>query len=614
MRMYLLISALCVFLSACGGGGESGESATTYNSQIGAPASVIGADWTGSVEQKSGKMGLNIGNSIVLHFIDYKTIKGSGYNIIQTTSWSYDVISPPTGKLIMNFVGGKDEVEMNFNSACSGTYSMRETLTSGSTGVVSGKFNISGVNCEGAGRLYANPSKDQWNKTSDGRVGKIIVSNIAKYPIDVALWHPDDGSFFASQKFGANQSNYMSYNGKYNVVVGDNWGLQVPGQGVVNVSKVANYVTNNGEPYWEYMFVDPDNIRPVANAGPDQSIVTGTNANLSGNGSNDPNGDTLTYHWSIISKPENSAAVLTSANASTTSFSADKDGDYVLSLVVNDGAVDSEPDTVTVTAYKVNVQPVANAGSDRTVATSSAPILYGNDSSDSNGDLLTYSWSIVSSPTGSAAILSNTTIANPTFTADKDGDYVFSLTVNDGTVSSEPDTIVVSAISFSTSANFRIPDTNSTVDYTSVFGEDSDYNINTPSYTDNGDGTVTDNVTGLVWQKQDNGQKLLWKDAVSYCENLVLGQYSDWRMPGLSELASLIYIGNGDSNAINASYFEIKPELYSGYPFWSSRTPPTISGSALTVVFGNGSIQVRTANIGNQWDEKWSVRCVRSGN
>jgi hypothetical protein len=51
-----------------------------------------------------------------------------------------------------------------------------------------------------------------------------------------------------------------------------------------------------------------------------------------------------------------------------------------------------------------------------------------------------------------------------------------------------------------------IPDTGQTTSYTSTYGEDSDYIINPPSYTDNGDGTITDKTTGLMWQKTDGGE------------------------------------------------------------------------------------------------------------
>ena len=60
----------------------------------------------------------------------------------------------------------------------------------------------------------------------------------------------------------------------------------------------------------------------------------------------------------------------------------------------------------------------------------------------------------------------------------------------------------------------RVPDTGQTLDATTTFGEDSDYTINAPSYRDNGDGTITDLVTGLMWQKVDAGE-VTWDNAVA---------------------------------------------------------------------------------------------------
>ena len=71
------------------------------------------------------------------------------------------------------------------------------------------------------------------------------------------------------------------------------------------------------------------------------------------------------------------------------------------------------------------------------------------------------------------------------------------------------------------------------------FGQDANYNGNKPSYTDNNDGTITDNVTGLMWE-QDMGSKITFDEAFSKASNSTLGGYSDWRVPTLKELYSLI--------------------------------------------------------------------------
>lgn len=73
----------------------------------------------------------------------------------------------------------------------------------------------------------------------------------------------------------------------------------------------------------------------------------------------------------------------------------------------------------------------------------------------------------------------------------------------------------------------------------SFYGQDATYSGNQPSYTNNGDGTITDNVTGLMWE-QDMGTKISYDAAFTKAQNSTLGEHSDWRVPTLKELYSLI--------------------------------------------------------------------------
>ncbi|MFH0729814.1 MAG: DUF1566 domain-containing protein [Pseudomonadota bacterium] len=57
---------------------------------------------------------------------------------------------------------------------------------------------------------------------------------------------------------------------------------------------------------------------------------------------------------------------------------------------------------------------------------------------------------------------------------------------------------------------------------------------------DNGDGTITDKVTGLMWQKQDDGIIRSWESALTHCETLSIADYDDWRMPNIKELTSIV--------------------------------------------------------------------------
>lgn len=188
------------------------------------------------------------------------------------------------------------------------------------------------------------------------------------------------------------------------------------------------------------------NSAPVANAGGDQNVETGTLVTLSGIASSDVDGDQLSYRWSMSSVPAGSSAVLDSTNTAVTKFTADVDGVYVAQLIVNDGKLDSVADTVSVTASTSNSAPVANAGADQNVKVGNIVYLDGSGSTDADNDGLSYNWSFVSKPNGSSADFDDNTASNPSFTADIEGAYVINLVVNDGLEDSAVDTVKVDAI------------------------------------------------------------------------------------------------------------------------------------------------------------------------
>jgi hypothetical protein len=92
------------------------------------------------------------------------------------------------------------------------------------------------------------------------------------------------------------------------------------------------------------------NSPPVANAGTTNNVTTATAVTLTGSGT-DANSDTLTYRWYLVSKPSGSAAtvVTTPSSVRTISVTPDVVGEYVLVLILNDGKVDSNPATYTIT-------------------------------------------------------------------------------------------------------------------------------------------------------------------------------------------------------------------------------------------------------------------------
>ncbi|MBM4387567.1 MAG: DUF1566 domain-containing protein, partial [Deltaproteobacteria bacterium] len=121
-------------------------------------------------------------------------------------------------------------------------------------------------------------------------------------------------------------------------------------------------------------------------------------------------------------------------------------------------------------------------------------------------------------------------------------------------------------------------------------------------FNDNGNGTVSDSGTGLMWQKATAPGTYKWKDALKYCEDLTLAGYSDWRLPDIKELSSIV----DDSKygpAIDSIYF---PDTKSDW-YWSSSSDASDTSFAWGVGFSYGYV-----DDGYKGNDNY-VRCVRSG-
>jgi hypothetical protein len=152
-----------------------------------------------------------------------------------------------------------------------------------------------------------------------------------------------------------------------------------------------------------------------------------------------------------------------------------------------------------------------------------------------------------------------------------------------------------------------LPDTGQTTSYTLTDGEDADFNINPPSYSDNGNGTITDNVTGLMWQKTDGGE-MTFENASTYYLSLNLGGYSDWRLPTCVELFS---INNYDivNPAMNTLYFSKTTAEY----WWTSETRADIPSNIWVVNAGGGiGAHPKSETISAGGTKRFHVRTVRN--
>lgn len=348
---------------------------------------------------------------------------------------------------------------------------------------------------------------------------------------------------------------------------------------------------------------------PIADAGPDQSLDVGTPVSLDGTGSFDPDGDDLTYAWSL-SVPVGSVAALSDPAAVSPTFTPDLAGDYGVTLIVNDGRDDSVPDQATITALTANRAPtldpvadaeavigaafsitllgsdpdgddltysldaapagmlvdaasgivswtpasgqlganpvtarvsdtgglfatrsfvvevseppngtpIANAGPDQIVNAGALVNLDGSGSSDPDGDVLTYAWSL-SVPADSTAALSNPAALDPTFTADLPGVYSATLVVSDATEDSAPDQVVITASEPSpNTAPTAVDDA-----YAGRIGEQ--LSVSAPGVIDNDEDVDNDPLTARLTTPPQIGEVTLNGDgSFSYQANVVGSQ------------------------------------------------------------------------------------------
>ncbi|MGD6730112.1 MAG: DUF1566 domain-containing protein [Pleomorphochaeta sp.] len=109
-------------------------------------------------------------------------------------------------------------------------------------------------------------------------------------------------------------------------------------------------------------------------------------------------------------------------------------------------------------------------------------------------------------------------------------------------------------------------------------------------YTDNGDGTVTDNSTSLMWAQDDSVQTMDWLEALEYANESELAGYSDWRLPNSKELESLVDYEKTDFPAIDTDYFNTTVTDFDyvddSYYVWTSTTQGDFKYSACYVSFG----------------------------
>ncbi|MCH9741202.1 MAG: DUF1566 domain-containing protein [Epsilonproteobacteria bacterium] len=152
--------------------------------------------------------------------------------------------------------------------------------------------------------------------------------------------------------------------------------------------------------------------------------------------------------------------------------------------------------------------------------------------------------------------------------------------------------------------------------YVQCVRENEAYGTN--DFVDNGDRTISDKATNLMWQKDDSQSALNWEGAIDYCEDLTLASQSDWRLPNAKELQGIVdYTKSPDTSnsaAIDMTYFNateiINENAQSDYGFyWTGTTHENMTSGRASVYVSFGRA---LGYMNNQWLDVHGAGAQRS--
>ncbi|MEI8037834.1 MAG: DUF1566 domain-containing protein [Verrucomicrobiota bacterium] len=332
------------------------------------------------------------------------------------------------------------------------------------------------------------------------------------------------------------------------------------------------------------------------------ATVTGTTTALAALGADaDTSESTLTYTWAATTMPSGATTPIIIANGSnaakSTSATFNKAGPYTLTVTIADPGGLAVTSAVSVTvAQTLTAIAVTPATANLAAAATQSFSAVANDqfgTALTNQPIFTWTTTVtggtisssglftapIISATGSATATSAAVIGNASVTV---------------TSQSHPYTMAA------------LPDTGQVASYSTITGEDADYTINPPNYKNNGDGTITDRITGLMWQQVDGGE-MTWDQAVTYAAGLSLGGHRDWRIAFATELYSIMDLGTINP-AINTTYFTA-----SAADYWWSADVAVDDATKVWVTNAGGGIgpHPKTETLSAGGSKRFHVRCVR---
>lgn len=368
---------------------------------------------------------VDAGSNVVVYLPeDSVTISGTGQDfdgIIASFRW--EQVGGPSEALIIN----PNQSETDIRNLSSGIYQFRLTATDDLGGTASDTMVLTVIKST--------------NQAPQISIGKTVTIQL---PVDSAKIS-GAGSFDPD-----------------GVITTYEW-LQITGADgalIVHPDSVTTMVTGLQEGTYRYTLTITDNQKetatdtikvivlraanqaPVAKAGTNILMnLPSTDTTLDGSESFDPEGSSLSYEWRKLKGPAGDSIL--NFSQPITSVSGFLEGMYVYELKVTDSLGASSLDTIRVTVKGLaNVSPEADAGPDQTVrVTEHAANLDATASSDPDGTISSYQWSLVSGPT--SIDITNSTAAQTLVTGLEIGDYLFAVVVTDNNGASSGDTMTI---------------------------------------------------------------------------------------------------------------------------------------------------------------------------
>jgi len=320
---------------------------------------------------------------------------------------------------------------------------------------------------------------------------------------------------------------------------------------------------------------------------------------------------TLTF--SLLNPPANAGINATSGVVTFAPTLAQFGSTNTITVVVTDSGTPPLSATNSFKALVIaNTAPVLAAVANRTINPGDT-LMITNSATDAESPPQALTYGLAIAPASAAINATNGLLTWITTPGDAGTTNYFTVIVSDNGVPSlmaaRNFAVFVTAPAPTTNTAWsmlKLPDTGQTNRYTSTFGQDADYTINPPSFTDNGDGTVSDDVTGLIWQKADGGE-MTWSNAVLYAQTNRVGGQSDWRLPTSHEAFSILNHGKVNP-ALDTNFFTLSTAQY----WWTADNQLGDSSRVWAINAGGGiGAHRQTETISAGGTNRYHVRCVR---